>query len=77
MALKITGPDYEYLRKHILANSKAPTWPQYKAQGLSHKRWRWDLMYAAGLTRWTCDTLYKYLNDDHIDSALRRILGDE
>lgn len=34
---------------------------------------RWDLFNAAGLTRYSCDTLYKYLNDTHIDTALKQI----
>lgn len=40
------------------------------------KRVRWDAFNAAGLTRWSCDTLYPYLNDDHIDTALRTIMKE-
>ena len=43
------------------------------------KRYRWDLLNCA--TRlgvlpitWVCDELYPYLNDDHIDTALRKIM---
>lgn len=39
------------------------------------KRYRWDLFHAAGLTTFACDTLYAYANDDHIDTALRHIVG--
>ena len=39
-------------------------------------RLRWEIWYAAGLTRFACDTLYKYANDDHIDTALRRIIAE-
>lgn len=39
------------------------------------KRYRWDLFRAAGLTTFACDTLYTYANDDHIDTALRHIIG--
>ncbi len=45
--------------------------PQYRAAGLSDKRLHWDCLRAAGLTPWLCGSLYKYLNDDHIDTALR------
>jgi hypothetical protein len=45
--------------------------PEYKAAGLSDKRLRWDALYKCGLTSWICDNLYSYLNDDHIDTALR------
>jgi len=50
----------------------------YKGKRLSEKRARWDLLWAA--TRDTLppnfvvDTLYPYMNDDHIDSALRAIV---
>lgn len=38
------------------------------------KRLRWDLSYAAKATPWICDNLYSYLNDSHIDTALRSIV---
>lgn len=40
------------------------------------KRYRWDLMYAAGLSRYVCDNVYPYANDDHIDTALRQIVKE-
>ena len=41
------------------------------------KRFRWDLSYAAGLTRWVCDTLYPTgVDDSHIDTALRKAVRD-
>lgn len=40
------------------------------------KRLRWDLMYAAKLSDWACETLYPYLNDDHIDTALKAIMKE-
>lgn len=43
-------------------------------EGLTDKRYRWDLVYAAKLTSWICYDLYPYMNDDHIDTALRKIL---
>jgi len=41
------------------------------------KRIRWDMFNTAQLTNFACNTLYKYLNDDHIDTALRKIMGDK
>lgn len=35
------------------------------------KRYRWDLFYAAALP---VQELYAYLNDDHIDTALRKLV---
>ncbi len=39
------------------------------------KRIRWDLFNATGLLDWTCHELYAYLNDTHIDTALRAIVA--
>lgn len=39
------------------------------------KRLRWDALYAVNLSTWICDNLYIYLNDEHIDSALRCIFS--
>jgi hypothetical protein len=46
----------------------------YRAQNLTDKRYRWDLAYMAGCTRFICDALYPYLDDSHIDTALRSIV---
>ena len=40
------------------------------------KRFRWDLSYAAKLTPWVCDNLYSYLDDSHVDTALRSIIRE-
>lgn len=47
---------------------------QYKAQGLSDKRYRWDLTYLSNSTRFICDVLYEYMDDNHLDTALRKIV---
>lgn len=36
-------------------------------------RYRWDLLWAAVPSRWVCDNVYPYANNDHLDTALRRI----
>lgn len=38
------------------------------------KRLRWDCMYAANLNSFVCQVLYTYLNDDHIDTALKHVM---
>lgn len=38
-------------------------------------RLRWDLLHSALGSRWICDNLYPYANDDHIDTALRNIVA--
>ncbi len=37
------------------------------------KRFCFDLLYGSGLNSWACDSLYPYLNDDHIYTALKAI----
>lgn len=46
----------------------------YRDQGLSDKRYRWDLLWSSGMSKWVSDHLYPYLTDDHIDTALREIV---
>ena len=52
----------------------------YKARGLTDKRYRWDLTYCQNVdnpesaTRFICDILYDYLDDSHIDTALKHII---
>lgn len=72
--MKITKEHIARMRAAIGQASKAPTWHQYKTAGLSAKRWRWDVARIAGLIPFMCDTLYKYADDTHIDTALRHIL---
>ena len=40
------------------------------------KRIRWDICTSAGLLDFITGTLYVYLNDTHIDTALRSIMAD-
>lgn len=53
------------------------TLDEYKAHGLTPKRWRWDLLWRAKRVgylpeRFIEDTVYAYANDEHIDTVLRR-----
>ena len=73
--MKITPEHLAYMRAAILNNSHAPTLPSYTARGLSEKRWRWDMLWAAKISPWIGANIYPYANDDHIDTALRSILG--
>jgi hypothetical protein len=47
---------------------------RYAAAGLSTKRFQWDALRAAGLMPFVCDTLYTYANDDHIQTALNKLI---
>ena len=46
----------------------------YKANGLSDKRFRWDILFCAKLGDFICKEIYKYANDEHIDTALKKII---
>ena len=70
--MKITDADYAALRdscvKVLLDNPG--TVEAYRLRGLSHERLRFDVLHATGAS----GALYKYLDDEHIDTALRRIV---
>tara|TARA_B110000908_G_scaffold148920_1_gene181796 strand:- start:437 stop:691 length:255 start_codon:yes stop_codon:yes gene_type:complete len=40
------------------------------------KRLRWDWSYYAKASPWICANLYSYLDDTHIDTALKQIMRD-
>ena len=48
---------------------------RYLKKGLTSKRYRWDLLYGAKLSHWICENVYDYLDDSHIDTAVRAITG--
>lgn len=82
--LKMKDEHYTQLRDSlttILPKLKSSEEP-YKDGGLSPMRFRWDALRASGLragdsvgmrTLWP---VYDYLNDEHIDSALRAIMAE-
>ena len=47
----------------------------YMSRGLTHTRYNWDLLWRAKMGPFVCSTLYTYLKDSHIDTALRKITG--
>lgn len=49
---------------------------EWIAAGMSARRYRWDIIRAAGLIPYICNTLYRYANDTHIDTALRLIVRE-
>jgi len=63
---------------HITAAVQAVDNPERRAKAQignhSNLRYRWDCLWAAGLTRWVCDNIYPYANDDHIDTVLRQAI---
>lgn len=72
--MKIQASHYEHLAAAVAPLDTPERRAAYVAAGASSTRYRWDLTYATSLTPWICSTLYPYLNDEHIDTALRRII---
>jgi hypothetical protein len=83
--MKIKPADYEQLEQavnRVLSEHPNMTVQGYASVGLSAMRFRWDTLWATIRRGYfprlsTCDegSLYAYCNDDHIDTALRRITG--
>ena len=78
--MKIKQEHYDHIRSAIVnilegrgVNPQVPPLAEYEKAGMSAKRWRWDLLWSANLSPWICKNIYPYANDDHIDTALRRI----
>jgi len=79
--MKIKKEHYAYLSKEI--NKVFKQYPQvtvarYVERGLTARRWRWDvLLNISGITPWVVENLYPYMNDNHLDSVLRKITGTQ
>ena len=77
--LKIKQEDYDYIKLKIedklfsINLTIQEAMEKCKESGLNEKASRWYLANGSGLTTFICETLYKYLNDEHIDSALKAI----
>lgn len=84
--LKINSEHLEILRKEVeqvlaVHNSRGEMVAAYE-RGEFHnaektkdlqQRFCFDILYGTGLTSWVCRTLYEYLDDSHIYSALRSL----
>ena len=81
--MKIKPEHYQNMLKAISTNIDKRGYEIHKAQVIKEgkakdvaKRMRWDLMHCYVGSRWLCDNLYSYLDDSHIDTALRRIVAN-
>lgn len=72
--MKIRPDHYAHLRTVIHVFDTPATRQLYIESKLSDERYRWDLTYRAGMSDWVCNHLYPYLDDAHIDTALRAIV---
>lgn len=72
--MKMTPEDAAALKTFITPYDTENNRVLYRTARLSDKRYQWDLVRHSGALPFVCDTLYKYLNDSHIDTALRGIV---
>jgi len=71
--MKMLQDHYDHLAREIAPVAGKHIWEEYYKGKFSPKRYRWDMMRNAGLIPFVIDTLYPYLEDSHIDTALRKI----
>ena len=76
--MKITKDDYNRLQTLMtpILDKYAYLIPKYKNAGLTITRYASDLYNAAGLYDAIGRDLYEYLNDNNIETALKRIARD-
>jgi hypothetical protein len=77
LGMKIRHSDFSQLLDMIRATSVFGQLETYRKAGLSDKRYRWDCFWAIEREQrreWVT-RIYKFANDDHIDTALRKITG--
>jgi hypothetical protein len=81
--MKMNKEDFRILSEMIIPLRKEAYLIEqaYKKQGVSNKRFRWALLHIAderrakaGQERFVTTVLYEYLDDTHIDTALRKIM---
>lgn len=81
--MKIKPDDFEKLKAAAAPYDTPELRNEYKRAGLSAKRYRWDCFYRSkvkigdGVGMKGDINLYAYMNDDHIDTALRSIISDK
>jgi len=80
--MKIKSNDYNTMKEIILKKFNPEDIKkhqiEYKNSQLSDIRFVWDVWRVSQNQDYTftCDTLYKYLNDDHITTALKSVIKD-
>ena len=71
--MKMSREHFEYLESRLARWYTPARLGAYNMKGWSHTRYLHDALYNEDLSIWICDNLYGYLNDSHIETALRKI----
>jgi hypothetical protein len=74
--MKMQTAHFDHIAEKIATLDTPALRAAYRDAGLSLKRYQWDVTWKAGLSAYICKTLYPYLNDDHIQTALNRIVSE-
>lgn len=79
--MKMTASDFEFLKSKLVPLDTVERRAAYKAQSTSSMGYRWFLLMRVAKVKIGDGAgapgdieLYSYLNDDHIDTALRAIV---
>jgi hypothetical protein len=72
--MKITREHFQILESAIKPLDTEERRESYRKGGASDTRYRFDLLWTSKLEVWVYETLYKYVNDTHIETALKRII---
>ena len=73
--MKMSATSYAALREFVKPVMTPET---LAACPYSPMRYRWDCLWATVPSQWVCDQLYdkENLNDEHIDTALRKLMEE-
>ena len=78
--MKMKKEHYNHIKNEIAKIDKkdiAHNKQFIEKEGKAHDpamRLRWDCLWCTGLSKWLCENVYKYCNDNHIDTALKQIM---
>lgn len=72
--MKMQSAHFDHIAAKIAELDTPALRAAYCDAGLSLKRYQWDITRQVGLIPFVCDTLYQYLDDTHIQTALNRII---
>ena len=76
MSMKIKPEHLAELRRLIAEHDTPATRQEARSMGWKAPRYHYWLCGKPNVLAFICDTLYTYLEDTHIDTALRRIIPD-
>lgn len=78
--MKIKSEHYEFLRDNIgaiiqhLPAVRAIAAADGRTKDIE-RRTRWDMLAKANLSPWICKNIYSYADDNHLDTALKKIIA--